>query len=275
MPSKDKESFFLPIGIFLVIVLVWVLCATATLFIFLGPNPSSWTAILTPGEFGDLFGSINALFSGLAFAGLIYTIILQRKELEFQRDELSLTRGEIQGQRIQLEQQTIALNRQNFENTFFQLMQFQRSITESMEILDAHNNQSFGRASFKSLLELLERRFSKVNDAQNLEEKVAKAYEDFYTKYQSLIGHYFRNLYHLISLVDTSENLTNKRLYTNLIRAQLSTNELVLLFYNCLSSHGLHTLKPLAEQYSLFKDLPEGLLLFKELKNQYNPSAFA
>jgi hypothetical protein len=47
------------------------------------------------GQFGDIFGGINAFFTGLAFAGLIYTILLQRRELELQREELRLTRGEL------------------------------------------------------------------------------------------------------------------------------------------------------------------------------------
>ena len=47
------------------------------------------------GQFGDIFGGVNALFTGLAFAGLIYTILLQRRELELQRDELRLTREEL------------------------------------------------------------------------------------------------------------------------------------------------------------------------------------
>lgn len=44
---------------------------------------------------GDSFGSVNSLFSGLAFAILIGTIYLQKRELELQREELSLTREEI------------------------------------------------------------------------------------------------------------------------------------------------------------------------------------
>ena len=44
------------------------------------------------GQFGDMFGAVNALFSGLAFAGLILTLILQRKELTLQRDELDKKR---------------------------------------------------------------------------------------------------------------------------------------------------------------------------------------
>lgn len=47
------------------------------------------------GQFGDMFGVVNALFAGLAFAGVIYTILLQRKELELQREELRLTRDEL------------------------------------------------------------------------------------------------------------------------------------------------------------------------------------
>lgn len=42
----------------------------------------------TRGTFGDQFGAVNALFSVQAFAGLIYTIILQSRDLELQRNDL-------------------------------------------------------------------------------------------------------------------------------------------------------------------------------------------
>jgi hypothetical protein len=50
------------------------------------------------GQFGDMFGVLNAAFSGLAFSALVYTLVLQRKELRLQREELALTRGELQKQ---------------------------------------------------------------------------------------------------------------------------------------------------------------------------------
>jgi hypothetical protein len=40
------------------------------------------------GQFGDAFGSLNALFTGLALAGLVYTAILQRNQLNEQRKEI-------------------------------------------------------------------------------------------------------------------------------------------------------------------------------------------
>ena len=45
------------------------------------------------GTFGDQFGAINALFSGLALAGVIYTLIQQQKEMQAQRREFMTTRA--------------------------------------------------------------------------------------------------------------------------------------------------------------------------------------
>jgi len=53
---------------------------------------SAWE---TRGQFGDMFGVVNTLFSGFAFAGVIYAILLQREDLALQREELKLTRQEL------------------------------------------------------------------------------------------------------------------------------------------------------------------------------------
>lgn len=46
--------------------------------------------------FGDSFGAINALFAGLAFAGIIYTITAQQREMKLQRKAMELQRQELQ-----------------------------------------------------------------------------------------------------------------------------------------------------------------------------------
>jgi hypothetical protein len=60
------------------------------------------------GQFGDLFGSVNALFSGLAFLGVVVAILLQRQELSLQRQELRLQRQEMIASREQLTAQASA-----------------------------------------------------------------------------------------------------------------------------------------------------------------------
>lgn len=44
---------------------------------------------------GDTFNVLNTFFSALAFAGIIVTILIQRKELQHQRNELTLQRQEM------------------------------------------------------------------------------------------------------------------------------------------------------------------------------------
>jgi hypothetical protein len=87
--GDDKATIGLT-GLILLFLLVLVVQAGIGVLIYcLNPD---W---VTRGQFGDMFGAVNTLFSGLAFAGLIYAIFLQRKELELQRDELKLTRTEL------------------------------------------------------------------------------------------------------------------------------------------------------------------------------------
>lgn len=64
------------------------------------------------GQFGDLFGSVNALFSGLAFAGLLVTVRLQQSQLELQRHELQLQRDELKLQREEMASSRKELERQ-------------------------------------------------------------------------------------------------------------------------------------------------------------------
>src|SRR5258708_3322628 len=46
-----------------------------------------YLALSNRGLFGDSFVLLNAVFSGLAFAGLIYTILEQQKQLEQQKKD--------------------------------------------------------------------------------------------------------------------------------------------------------------------------------------------
>lgn len=64
------------------------------------------------GQFGDMFGAVNTLFSGLAFAGVVYAILLQREDLALQREELALTRKELTRSAEAQEKSELALTAQ-------------------------------------------------------------------------------------------------------------------------------------------------------------------
>ena len=224
------------------------------------------------GEFGDSFGSINALFAGLAFTGVIWAILLQNAELKLQREELGV-QGEnlriqeenlriqqqiLEHQRIELQGQMETLQKQNFESSFFQLLGLHSEIVNSIEFNSTINNQPVtysGRNYFVYML-------SQLRDGV--------AYKDFFAEHQLHVSHYFRHFYNIVKFVDQSE-VNKKKLYTDLIRAQLSTDELGTLFY-----HGLDgpedNFKCLIEKYALF----EGMLpvLQNEQTELYDTSAY-
>lgn len=84
---KKRPSGFLIALLFAGVIAVWA--ASWLLVSYLFPSWNERSA------FGDMFGAVNALFSALAFAGLIVAIHLQTQELSLQRQELKETRDEL------------------------------------------------------------------------------------------------------------------------------------------------------------------------------------
>lgn len=54
------------------------------------------------GTFGDMFGAVNALFTGLASLGMVVAILLQGEQIAMQREELKLQREELAETRREL-----------------------------------------------------------------------------------------------------------------------------------------------------------------------------
>ena len=103
--SNDNEYWNpLAVGYFIISFVVLVVLVYAA-FILYNVWPISLENIDKVGVFGDSFGVLTALFSGLAFAGKIITILLQRQELALQREELRLTREELKLTRGELSTQ--------------------------------------------------------------------------------------------------------------------------------------------------------------------------
>lgn len=120
------------------------------------------------GTFGDMFGAINALFSGLAFLGLIIALILQKKELEEQRKEIGNS-IEAQERSIQLmkEQAEISLLQTKLEALNHIINGYERSISraEKSKMMTEHvekENLVKARDNYENLLkELINKLFIK------------------------------------------------------------------------------------------------------------------
>ena len=254
------------------------------------------------GIFGDQFGAVNSLFSGLAFLGLIYTILQQRESIEMQRQDLhnqqevlALTHKEHEKQTKEFLLQNENLNIQRFEGTFFSMLtllqnivnelsltykEIQRSnITRDYDTLMSTPSKAItGRGLFEFLYEnhdnyiLLDnisvsgllKELSNEGISNKIKKQGIQGYEE--SIYPTYFDHYFRTIYRILKFVEESSYIkdNNKKYeYTSLLRAQLSKYELVWLHYNGLSSYGRDKLKPLIEKYAMLKNLRDELLVLE------------
>ncbi len=104
-PDKDESN----LSFITITVIVVLLIAGFWLWAYFSLRNDSY---VERGTFGDMFGAVNSLFSGLALAGIILTILLQRKELALQRQELRDTREELKRSALAQENSEVALRRQ-------------------------------------------------------------------------------------------------------------------------------------------------------------------
>lgn len=92
---KRLFSFLIWALIILSVIVLWL----ALLYIAISSSDFKWNDLSILGQLGDSFGTLNTLFSGLAFLGIIISIKLQRDDLKLQRVELSRQYNEMKSQR--------------------------------------------------------------------------------------------------------------------------------------------------------------------------------
>lgn len=196
------------------------------------------------GQWGDFFGGVlNPLLTFLTFTGLLITIVLQQTEL---REARTTT------------------DRQIFEATFFQMLTLHNTIVNSIRTENAKGAQLQGRDCFNffytQLSDIYKARKPRKGAPYygNTQATINQSFRVFWRVQQRNLGHYYRYLYNIIRFVN--ESSFREGPYIRLIRAQLSDQELLMLFYNCLAPQG-EKFKQLAEQFALFDNMnPKQLL---------------
>lgn len=228
------------------------------------------------GLFGDMFGAVNALFSGLAFAGVMYAIVMQRHEISIAKREIAYTKLILDEQQKQLSIQNQQSKRQGFENTYFQMVRLFSDITNNIDLQRLENKKPIvtrGKDVFPVFLDRLRKTYNPPEKNLYGGHDFDDSYDKFYEKHNTELGHYFRLLYNIMNFINESD-VDNQKFYAKILRAQLSDSEIAILFYNGLSKNGVSKFKPLIERYGLLKNLNQRDIFAPELKDRYAVSAF-
>lgn len=223
----------------LVLSTAFIIASLVLFYYYIGRNgfsndPTHW------GVFGDYFGGI--------IGTVISTVTLYFVYLTYTN-------------------QTKILIQTQFETSFFSLLNHQKDILNSLSGKARPNNVIRGSLYVSHISKLLETNvldpyYESMYEAErgefylcNIQKNIDKEFEYCY---ESLNNHqlssYFRHLYNILKFVDSS-NVDGKQTYCNILFAQLTDDELLVNFYNCISDRGYDKYLPLAHKYSMFENM--------------------
>jgi hypothetical protein len=197
-------------------------------------TPDANTVLAQLGQAGDAFGSLNALFAGLAAALVAAAAYLQNLQLQQARRAYDEERRS----RLKLE----------FESTFFKLLDLSRELTERVEAksvaprADIDDLTKHGAAA----LDFMASGLLKFAMHQHSDSPAAQAsflvhlyIMRVYGRQPSSLGPYFRLLFQLFKVIDESSlDEQTKVRYANIVRGQISEGAVFLLALNGLTSRG-------------------------------------
>ncbi|QDH23467.1 putative phage abortive infection protein [Saccharibacillus brassicae] len=245
------------------------------------------------GTFGDMFGSINTLFSGFAFGGIIYTIYQQRAEFRLQREELRLQREEVARANEALQEQVKVTNVQRFESTFFNMIDLHNNLVKELVVSEEdlklwvitkdHDKIYTGKEAFSYLYNQFkdqEVRMRKLTEEERVDaaqfyairsEAMGETYLSFFKDAEKKIQPYYKNLLNMISIIHENNWIEDeeKKYYLRILESQLSPDELLMLFYKNMTKKG-GEMRSLTKRYSLLKDIRGEDLIYEEDLIIYN-----
>lgn len=254
-------------------------------------NPYDLNIIGQYGSFAS--GFIGSTFSLAGFLLLFETLIQQQKTFNKQQfeskffDLLKLSRENmvqlkkrlpIKGDKYEEGRRVFIELRKEFgeiyqiveeiNSSFDSLLQEKDMVNISYLTLNYGVSETTFGKGFNHTTILMERlkyfSYNEVFCIKLLEElRKYKDEENNYIKFngnQSRLSHYFRHMFQTVKFVDNSKYLTDseKYFYIKTFRAQLSTHEQLILFYNSLSILGKEWIKDpnLITKYKLIKNIP-------------------
>lgn len=239
--------------VILLIIILAIIALMAGYVHQLGYNDSTITTLsktnaitAEKGQFGDSFGGLTAVLSALTLIIVIFTGYAQFKSMQ---------------------DQSKSLQQQNFENTFFKMVDLHNQMTDEVyDIFTKNIGWLYNKIPFKGETNISPRPSMRTNRSLN-------KYNSFYNENEKQIGHYFRNLYQVLKFLDNAE-IHNKQFYADILRAQFSSIELEFLFFHAISKYGEGKLKEKIEEFAFFEPLFLDKSYLLDDIEQYDKKAF-
>lgn len=196
-------------------------------------NPDHYINLTDAGLIGDFIGGL----SGTLFA--LVGVLLLFETLSLQRNEFAESRK--------------VFEKQQFDNTFFNLINLYNEIVKS---LHDDTNKFIGKLFFENKRKEFYNSFTVNGNFTKARRDAKIKYIEFYTSTKEQTANYFRTIYRIFRFISSSGLSSEEKMsYAKIVRAQLSESELFFIYYNAYSEYGAK-FRPLINEFNILKHLP-------------------
>ncbi|WP_372404962.1 putative phage abortive infection protein [Acinetobacter piscicola] len=238
------------------------------------------------GTYGDSYGSLNTLFSGLAFAVLIISMFMQRQELREQRKELAQQREELaaqrkeaeqsnkiaEGQRKITEQQARLIEQQideaKVQNFYFVLFKHLENLDIQLNRIQFIPMSSEGENALKQISSIFLKciRDNNIKDGAlvfNKELCIQQLYDlrkrnSRFNGSDFLKSLYFENILLILRFIKEHENSIEVRQPTQILISNISNDAIICLMWLAITSES-NELTKFIERYGLLRSIESTL----------------
>lgn len=186
------------------------------------------------GQIGDFIGGLSGtLFTLVGVVLLFETLALQREELGESRK---------------------VFEKQQFDNTFFNLLNLYQEVVKTLHIDSL--GLSIGKAFFEEKRKKFYEEFVFHENYTKNRRSAKIKYIEFYASTKEQTANYFRTIYRIFRYIGNSNIPEKDKMdYAKIVRAQLSESELFFIYYNSFTEYGTKFRK-LINDFDILKHLP-------------------
>lgn len=220
------------------------------------------------GQFGDFFGGIlNPVFGFLSVLGLLWALSLQMREISSARDDAQSSREAQLESNKALALQNEAIRKQSFEQTFFAMLRLLEEVVQSctrvVSPLFLNATMFAGESTTRPVVVTGRRAIAgTVRSVGLLNTEAVFASTTYETDVLALLdeipkedpeGYLFRYARTLLTTLDylKAHDVAPGSIYAMTLRSQLSSSEVLLIYFLCFEVKRWRRLKELVEHYGL------------------------
>ena len=209
----------------LLISLIGILLIILGLYLFLIHGNWEKSSVLDEskiGQFGDFIGGVVGTLFALAGVILYYAALVdQRKDFKTNQDALNLQVKALNQQIVEFQEQRkeLEITRQIYEqqNRTMKIQQFESNFYSYLNVyITIKNNLNSGSEQkdfFKDIYDLLVDDLSMQNKSfSDSHMYMIEKYNCIFQKKRGLLSHYFKTIYRLLKIVDTSTFATEEKI---------------------------------------------------------------